>query len=101
MSDLIQYFRAQAESRAAVAQYDSASRQLTLAKIYERLAEIKSQHEPLNSLLTQPLSERDRLYAAAFYVAIGRMPDICKAATADKSDAASSQHASLEPPPSA
>lgn len=84
MSDLIQYFRAQAERRAAVAQYDSASRQLTLAKIYERLAEIKSQHEPLSGLIERPLSERDRLYAAAYYVAIGRLPDNLTAETVVK-----------------
>ena len=35
------------------------------ATIKKRLAEIKSQTEPLNALMAEPLSERDRLYAAS------------------------------------
>jgi hypothetical protein len=75
MDDLGHYFLAQARKDAAYQQYSYAGVRLTNAQIMERLAEIKSQHEPLASLLGRPLSERDRLYAAAFYVAIGRMPD--------------------------
>lgn len=73
MSDFLQYMKAQADSRAAMAEYNAASRALELAKIRERLAQIKSQHEPLHSLLDARLSERDRLYEAAFYVVTGRL----------------------------
>ena len=52
----------------------AGSAQYNNAEIHERLAEIKSQHEPMNSLLDAAMSERDRLYAAAFYVVVGRMP---------------------------
>ena len=83
MSDFLQYMKAQAESRAAVAEYGSAARQLTLARIYERLAEVKSQHEPLNGLIDKPLGARERLYAAAYYVAIGRLPDNLTATAPD------------------
>ncbi len=78
MSDLSNYFRAQAETKAARAVHNYAGVNLRLKQIEERLAEIKSQHEPLHELLNLPgadMSGRDRLYAAAFYVVIGRMPE--------------------------
>ncbi len=75
MSDLAAYFLAQANKREAFAKYDGSARGLELAQIRERLAEIKSQHEPLAGLLTRAMSERDRLYAAAFYVVVGRFPE--------------------------
>lgn len=65
---------AKAEKERAYERYNYASSALDNAKIRERLAEIKSQHEPLASLLSEQRSERDRLYAAAFYVVVGRMP---------------------------
>lgn len=74
MSHLLAYFKAQSDTRAATCLRDYASETLKNAQIMERLAEIKSQHEPLNGLLNSNFSARDRLYAAAFYVAIGRMP---------------------------
>jgi hypothetical protein len=75
MDDFGNYMKAQAEQRAAYERYNYAGAALENAQIKERLAEIKSQHEPLAGLLAQPLSERDRLYAAAFYVVVGRMPN--------------------------
>jgi hypothetical protein len=75
LSDLLKYFLATAERREARERYNYASAALENAKIKERLAEIKSQHEPLAGLINKPLSERDRLYAAAFYVVVGRLPD--------------------------
>ena len=75
MNDLGVYFQRQAETRAAKAQYDAASAQLTNAQIRERLAEIKSQYDPLNALMYEKMSERERLYAAAYYVVVGRMPE--------------------------
>lgn len=74
MNEFIDYQRAHEIAQRAYAEYNAASRGLDNARIFERLAEIKSQHEPLATLLTKPLSERDRLCAAAFYVAVGRMP---------------------------
>ncbi len=73
--DFNSYLRAQSEKQTAYEHYNYASVALDNARIKERLAEIKSQHEPLASLLNEPLSERDRLCAAAFYVVVGRMPD--------------------------
>ncbi len=72
--NLSSYFLATSEKERAYEHYNYASAALDNAKIKERLAEIKSQHEPIASLLDKQLSERERLYAAAFYVVIGRMP---------------------------
>jgi hypothetical protein len=44
-------------------------------QIKERLAEILSQSEPLDKLISTVMPERDRLYAAAFYVVVGRIPE--------------------------
>ena len=78
MSDLANYFLATEKRRAAYNQYNHASVALELAHIKERLAQIKSQTEPLSSLMDEPLSERDRLYASAFFVVVGRMPEVVK-----------------------
>ena len=75
MSKLLSYFCKTAKREAASRDYSRASVALELAYIRERLAEIKSQHDPLASLLEATLSERDRLYAAAFYVVVGRFPE--------------------------
>lgn len=74
MTEFGDYMNAQERRRTAYERYNYAGTALELAYIKERLAEIKSQHEPLNGLLSKAMSERDRLYAAAFYVVIGRMP---------------------------
>jgi len=74
MDNFGNYMRAQAERQAAFERYTASARALENAQIHERLAEIKSQHEPLSTLLAQPLNERDMLYAAAYYVVVGRMP---------------------------
>jgi hypothetical protein len=73
-SAFLDYMRVQAERRAAYERYNYAGAALENAQIKERLSEIKSQHEPLARLMAQPLSERDRLYAAAYYVVVGRIP---------------------------
>lgn len=75
MDDLANYEKAQAEREAASALYEYAGVALELTGIRARLAEIKSQHEPLAGLLSLPISERDRMYAAAFFVVVGRMPE--------------------------
>lgn len=66
------YALARADKRAAYERCNRADAALEMARIKERLAEIMSQHEPLASLLSRPMSERDRLYAAAYYVVVGR-----------------------------
>jgi len=75
MSDFGDYMWAQSRRQTAYERYNYASVALRLAQIKERLAEIKSQVEPLDTLLGEALSERDRLYAAAHYVVVGRMPE--------------------------
>jgi hypothetical protein len=75
MSDLNMYFLATARKDAAYNLYNYSGSHLENAQIKERLAEIKSQHEPLASLENEKMSERKRLYAAAFYVVVGRMPE--------------------------
>ena len=67
MSDFAAYMLAQAETRAAYAEYNSAARGLELARIRERLAELRSQHEPLNSI-----GNRAQCIEAARYVVTGR-----------------------------
>lgn len=62
------------EKDAAYQQYNYAAQKLENAKILERLAELESQHEPLHTLSEGNEFLRKKLYAAAFYVAIGRMP---------------------------
>ena len=78
MNEFQSYMLQQAKKEAAFQQLNYASVKLENAQIHERLAEIRSQHEPLNSLVGKPLSERDRLYAAAYYVVCGRMPEWVK-----------------------
>jgi hypothetical protein len=73
MIDFLQYELAQARKKKAYAEYDAAATRLANAEIWERLAEIKSQGEPLNGLLKRKLSEREKLYLAAYYVVCGRV----------------------------
>lgn len=78
MSDFLNYTMAKVEADAAYQLYNYAGQKLDNARIKERLSEIKSQSEPMESLLNQALSERDRLYNIAFYVVVGRMPNEVK-----------------------
>jgi hypothetical protein len=75
MSDFTNYMLQQEKRKHAYANYNHASQTLQNAWINERLAELKGQPEPLASLLSKPMTERDRLYAAAFYVVTGRLPE--------------------------
>ena len=75
MSAFQQYMLYQAKARAAKNLSNYAGVALDNARVMERLAEIDSQHEPIASLLEEKMSERERLYAIAFYVAVGRMPE--------------------------
>ena len=69
------YRLALSEKDAAYQQYNYAGQLLENKQIRARLAEIEDHHEPLASLLKADMTERARLYAAAFYVVIGRMPE--------------------------
>jgi hypothetical protein len=69
------YLLRQAEKREAYEKYNFAMQLLENRQIKERLAEILSQSEPLDKLISTVMPERDRLYAAAFYVVIGRIPE--------------------------
>lgn len=55
--------------------YCYAGTKLELAEIKCRLAEIKSQHEPLNKIIEKSNATRSQLYSAAFFVVFGRLPD--------------------------
>ena len=72
------YLRRKAETKAARERHNSSAAELELALIRERLAEMASQHNPLAALCDKGLNERDRLYASAHYVVVGRMPEILK-----------------------
>lgn len=75
MSDFLYYQCKIAEERAASMQYNHAAAALELAGIHKRLAELKSQANPLDSLAKDETKcQRDKMYAAAFYAVIGRMP---------------------------
>lgn len=70
------FMMAQERSRTAYERYNYAGAALELARIKERLAEIRSQHEPLASMNPEGNSlARKKQYAAAFYVVFGRMPE--------------------------
>lgn len=74
MSDLSTYMLRQQQTRAARYEREAASARLQLARVMERLAEIRSQHEPLAELSGHDDEVRAKCLAAAFYVAVGRMP---------------------------
>lgn len=64
------FMAAQAETRVARAEYNSASRALDLALIRERCAEVISQHQPVAALGL----DRDALAKVLTYVLTGRAP---------------------------
>lgn len=72
MSDLDQYSEAQTERKRAYAAYNHASCDLNLAQIKERMAELHSQYEPLNTLTEGNREEREHILQAVFYVVVGR-----------------------------
>jgi hypothetical protein len=70
----VQYMLAQERVETAKERYNHASTALELAYIKRRLAELLSQHEPLAGLCNDEVPERERLYAAAHYAVVGRLP---------------------------
>lgn len=75
MNNFAAYLMAQERTKAAFAASGHADVALELARIQERLAEIRSQHEPLATIIESTPSARERAYAAAFWVVVGRMPE--------------------------
>lgn len=74
-----QFQQAKAEEDAARQLYNYSGQKLENAGIRRRLAEAKSQAEPIASLVERTdLSERERLYALAFWVVVGRLPEELK-----------------------
>ena len=74
MSDKdVTYFQnlmlARAEQREAYQQYNYASTRLEPCKVYERMAEMASQHEPLNRF---PRELREQILDVLRYVVHGR-----------------------------
>jgi hypothetical protein len=78
MTDFSAYQSRKTATEAAYNNYCYAGAKLENARIHERLAELKSQHDPLNKMIGLPVSDpnylamREKLYAAAFYVVVGR-----------------------------
>lgn len=72
VADQLAFQHAQAERREAVERHNYAGVALTLAQIRERLAEVRSQYEPVNTLLSQHSTEKDKALAVARYVVTGR-----------------------------
>ena len=77
MSDSANYQYRQECTRTARAEHQAASYKLELCQVRERLAELKSQHDPLHSMVLKVLhtQSRDDVYAAAFYVVVGRVKE--------------------------
>jgi hypothetical protein len=73
-ANYFKYLMQRAETRAASCNYNHASVALKIAEIEERLAELKSQEEPLRTLMGLQIDEREKLCAAAHYVVCGRIP---------------------------
>ena len=73
------YLLRQAERKAAFNAVGEASARLEIAQIRERLAELDSQHEPLNGVMDDiGAQDRDyirrKIYSMAYYVVVGRLP---------------------------
>ena len=76
MSDFQNYMYAQAVKEGAYQQYNYASQLLENKQIMCRFAEIKSQHEPLASIIGNTTATREQLVAACHFVITGRLPDV-------------------------
>jgi hypothetical protein len=72
MTSFEDYLLASVKRKAAEVHYNHAASALELAQVKERLAQIKSEDGQLTKILYSKLSERDRMYAAAYFVVVGR-----------------------------
>lgn len=69
MSDFQRYLMAQSNTKTARAAYEAASIRLEHACMHERIAELRSQAEPLNSLGL----DREKVRQVLNYVLCGRL----------------------------
>jgi len=83
MSDLSDYWARQTETKLAQANHAKANYQVEIARMKERAAELRSQHEPLAGLVNgafkgpncaEPDDVRAAINDAIFYVLVGRFP---------------------------
>ena len=74
MNDFADYMARQTETRLAQAERSKATIKLEFARVKERAAELRSQHEPLHTLTAGDTEERQRILDAVFYVLVGRFP---------------------------
>lgn len=75
------YRRAKAEKESAYIQFNYAEQLIKNKTIMCRLAEIKSQHEPLATIIGESTATREKLIAACEYVVNGNLPEIEKEIT--------------------
>lgn len=75
MSDLANLFKAHDEVKRWSAERENASARLELARIKERMYELRSQHEPLNEITGGDRMQREAICGALFYTVFGRWPD--------------------------
>ena len=75
MPEFLNYMHAQAEKDAAYQQYNYSSQKLENKSIMCRFAEIKSQHEPLATIIGDSCISREQLIAACYFVITGRLPE--------------------------
>jgi len=75
-SDFATYMHAQDKTRLARCEMEKAHARLTLAEIRERLAEVRSQFDPLAGLVNSNMSPRDMALALAEYVVTVRFPPL-------------------------
>lgn len=73
MSDFANHIAAEAEKREAEQLYNYAQQRLENKTIVCRYAEIKSQCEPLNSIIEESGTPREQIIAACRYVVTGRI----------------------------
>jgi hypothetical protein len=64
------YMRAKERTATARAKFEAASNMLERRIIEERMAELISQHDPVNTIGI----DRDKLSAALYYAKTGRLP---------------------------
>jgi len=73
MEALERLFMAQKEKEAAYNLYNYAGERLELAKIKERLAYLRSQHEPLHGFIKDKGISRDDAVKIAEHVVLGKL----------------------------
>jgi len=72
ITDGLQYELARTRHAEAYAQYTASSLKLKLSKIMERVAELRSQEQPMAMLLGGNHTTRDAVLAALHYAITGR-----------------------------